>query len=115
MNVLPPRNWPSKHVRYITSNIYDLDEIETNTNVVIQQHKIRLRKVPKNHPAYSPEKHKGFGVFAVQFIAEGEVIGEYTGLLVQRFRTNCSDYTIDGNKDYDIDAEFAGNEVYLKL
>lgn len=103
-----PPNWPAK-IRYITHNISFLDEPITFTQKYPVSSNIILKKVPKEHPAYSTRSTQGFGVFAKENISKNTVIGEYCGVLVPKL---CfSNYAVQGNEEYLIDAAFAGNEV----
>lgn len=110
-SISAPHNWPSK-IRYITQNVSFADErIDSIEHFPMLRSSILLKKLPKNHPAYSPRPTQGFGVFATKFIPKGKIVGEYCGILRKKARKCYSDYCVSLNDVWCVDAGLVGNEV----
>lgn len=80
--------------------------------VVETSPKVQVKKLHEEHPAHSNNESDRYGLFAIENINRGEIIGEYVGKLCTKDeRSKTSEYLLKHSDELFIDAAIKGNET----
>jgi len=104
-----PVNWPAE-VIYVSSYVTNDGKIRIpGYEGKSALSKIEIRYLPEGHRAYVNQASRG--VFCKKAITNGEIIGEYAGLLVSENKSKTSRFLLKHSADFSVDAEMYGNET----
>ncbi|KAJ3254348.1 hypothetical protein HK103_007230 [Boothiomyces macroporosus] len=114
-----PKNWP-KEIRYLNSNEWkqppalytspsatDKDILSYDANITGPCKLVRITRITdESHPAFP-----AYGLYSTAVIPAKTLILNYIGVVEsEQEASQTSDYILHFDKEFSVDAEFAGNE-----